>query len=406
MEKYFADIIVIGAGASGMLCACTAAEKNKNKKVVLLEKEAKCGRKLLATGNGRCNLTNLTASPEDYTGSFDNGVRRLFELYPPSTVISRFEQLGLACRADDDSRIYPLSRQSSTVNDLLLYFLKRSAVLMLTGFCVTDIKKEKRKFLISSADNRVVIGEKLVVCSGGKASPKLGSDGSLFAPLARLGHTVTPLYPALCPIPSADKALRRLKGVRSRVKVRLLDEGRLVKEAAGEIQFTDKALSGICIFDLSAFVYGLKKPEISVSFMPEKSEEDIFRLLSHNREVFAAEPPEKIFLGTFNANVAGLVISKSAVSAKNCAALSDKQLKIIARTVNSVRFSVSAPISFDNAQITCGGVSGEEINPFSLESLKVPRLYFCGEVLDASGPCGGFNLQLAFASALLVGDNI
>lgn len=405
MEKFFADTAVIGGGASGMLCASVAAEKNRNKKVILIEKEEKTGRKLLATGNGRCNLANLSAVSGSYYGSFRHGAEALLSEYTPAEVLRRFELLGLVCRVEPDGRVYPLSRHSASVAQVLNLALKRNAVAVLNGFNVEGLKKDKHKFIISGK-NGIVTADNVVVCSGGRSASRLGSDGSMFPLLGGLGHSVTPMFPALCPLNCADKSLKILKGVRCSGEAALYSGNKLIRREKGEIQFTEKALSGICVFNLSRFVYGLDNPVVRVSLLPDYSENKLFLLLSRHRDIFSSEPAQCIFTGMFHKNVGESLIKRAGIKAETCSQITDGGLHLLASLINDWRFNVSGSAGFESSQVTAGGINGGEIDPDTLESKIVKNLYFCGEVIDADGGCGGYNLQFAFACALKVGDRL
>lgn len=405
MEKYFVNSVVIGGGASGMLCSISMAQKNPNKKILLIEKEQRLGRKLSATGNGRCNLSNLNIDQTCYCGTFQDGVNNILQKYPPQILLDKFADLGLLCDNDSEGRVYPYSRHCASVVDTLENAINRHAVQVLYNTKVIDIKKEKRKFTITCNDT-VIISDNVVVCAGGRSYSALGSDGSLFKIIKSLGHTVTQLSPSLCPLMSNDRVLTTLKGVRARAKVTLLDDDIAIKSEVGEVQFTANSLSGICVFDLSRYFKNLKKPYVSVDLLPNSSIKEIFSLLNRNRGLFSGDNSPKIFTGIFHNNISQAIITKAGKPSKLCNELTDGDLYDIAKVIKNLKFHITNTADFENSQVTSGGVLGSEINSDTFESKIIKGLYFCGEVIDVDGKCGGYNLHFAFASALNVGEKL
>lgn len=405
MEKYFADTVIVGGGSSGLMCAVSAAEKNKNKKIILIEKEEKTGRKLLATGNGRCNLTNMQAGPKNYSGSFEKGVEVLLAEYPPKKVVDCFSRLGLICAPDAEGRVYPISNHSASVLDVLNLAVKRLDVNVFCGAKVTGITKNKRKFTVVCGDFSVIC-ENVVVCCGGKSNSRLGSDGSIYPVLQKLGHKIIKPKPSLCQLLCSDKELKQLHGIRWRGKASFYDGGSLMKEEYGEIQFTENALSGICIFNLSECFYTAKKPVLRLSLIPDVSMDKIMTELKRRRILFAAENPENFFTGMFHKKIAAALISKAHIDSEHCCDISDRQLEKLCEIITAWDFRVVSTAGFENSQVTSGGVWGEEIDENTFESRLVKNLFFCGEVIDVNGECGGYNLQFAFSSAIKVGNEL
>lgn len=405
MENYFANVAVIGGGAAGLVCAVTCAKKDKNRKVIIIEKEQRVGKKILATGNGRCNLTNMNASPENYHGSFQKGVENLLKGIPPSEVLSFFEDIGLFWKEEDEGRVYPYSNQASSVLDVLRLALDRLGVEEKCGCAVKSVSKKGNKFSVV-CDGCTVTAEKVVVCTGGKASEKLGSDGSGLKFLKEMGHTITPLYPSLVPVSVKNPYMKSLKGIRCMGEVSLADEkGKIIKKEHGEIQFGEKALSGICVFNLSSYVGEIKKPRIYLNLFPEYDFNTLVDLLFKRRKMLSENTLEDFFTGMIHKRI-GFVILKDVLSknlSQKVGTLTKADIKQIAQTLTKWEFECTVNMNFSSAQVTKGGVSGKEIDPYTMESKKVKGLYICGEAADVDGDCGGYNLQFAFSSGIMAG---
>lgn len=398
------DVIVIGGGASGLMSAVSCKLNNKALSVAVLEKNSKIGKKLLATGNGRCNLTNTRLSKENYQGSF-NPVPVINRI-TPKKLISRFETLGLLCREEKGGLVYPYCKQASAVLEILVLQCQKYGVDIICGCTVSLIKKAGGIFKLRTEDGEFT-AEKIIVCTGGKASPSCGGTGAGLDLLKNLGHTITPLFPALCPVETESNGFKSLKGVRATARVTLYDAEKPIKEETGELQFTENALSGICIFNLSSKVKDLDKPVIRVALMDEYSFEEISAYLLQNRTLFADISAEYLLTGILNKKIASYLFKEAGIDlSENCAKITEAEIRRLAGIINRLEFKCKKPCDFARAQVTAGGVSGSEVNPESLESRLVKNLYICGEALDINGDCGGYNLHFAFASGIIAGESI
>lgn len=401
------DIIIIGGGASGMMCAIKAKEKNPEKSVVILEKQSRIGRKLLSTGNGRCNLSNSDANnTEHYHGSFKNNLKTVFK---ECLFLKTLEQFPIALDLDSEGRYYPFSNHAGTVLDILRFRLEELGVEIYCDTLVKSIIKKDELFFIST-DDKEFSCKKLVIATGSPASPKLGADKSGLDLLRKLGHKITPLHPALCPLEVAEsKIMPSIKGVRQKGIASLYDGNELIKTESGEIQFTENALSGICIFNLSSFAKDLKNPIVSLNLNYDKDNYgQLLYVLKLNKERFKKREISR-FLDVFYVNKLGIAIIKSA-GIKNInrpvSTLSKDEIENICDTIYDWRFKVKLSSDFNKAQVCSGGVSGDEINPKTMESKVVENLYICGEAVDINGDCGGFNLNFAFSSGIIAGENL
>lgn len=414
MKNMFTDIAIIGGGASGLLCGCAISRRylNENKKisVTIFEKQQRVGRKILSTGNGKCNLTNVYANSENYHGSFARYVDNLFQRYSPSYVVEYFKKIGLLCNEDSNGRVYPLCKQASAVLDVLRFENERNGVELVCDADVIDIKKSKGFFQIITSNGNYQ-AKSVVIATGGKAASKLGSDVKIYNALKKLGHSCKPLSPALCAVPVKSDVIKSLKGVRCDGDVTLLCNGKAVKKESGEIQFTENSLSGICVFNLSGFINSGNKNnkyEIAIDLLPDFSINDVKILLKGRISLYKNEVIENLFVGLFHKRIGLALLKQSGIKtlSDKCSTLTVDEIDRLCENIKSLRFTALPTDSFDNAQVTSGGISGSEIDCNTLESRLVKNLYFCGEVIDIYGDCGGYNLQFAFACALAVGDNL
>ncbi len=405
-NTYKFDAVIIGAGASGLMCAIAAKEKNKNISVAILEKNDRVGKKLLSTGNGRCNLMHSDISPDNYRGSFKEQSTYLFSKYDTNTLLEKFKKLGLLCFCDSEGRYYPLCRQASAVLDVLRFACESLGVNIFCGQNIKSIKKAGKDFNITT-ENSMFIADKLVIANGSKASPKLGGNASSADYLKNFGHRVIPYSPALCPIEIKSDIIKSLKGIRANAKVSLIDANRrIIKSEIGEVQFGEKTLSGICIFNLS--VYAQKGNIISLDLLSNLSYSQVSQLISKHQKLYFNFTVDNLFTGIFTKRLGQAVLKSSNISdfSRKSGELTKEELNNIANTAKNMRFPVIQNCGFEQAQTALGGVIGREINEKTMESKITKGLYVCGEAIDICGECGGYNLHFAFASGLTAGENL
>ncbi len=399
------DVCIIGGGASGLLCGILIKKFNKNLSVAIFESSERVGKKLLVTGNGRCNITNLNLSPQMYHGSFKYCGKHLLTACPPEQVISIFKDLGLFTKAEANGMVYPLSKQANSVLDVLRQNLKDIEIF--TDSKVIDINKTKGSYTLKT-DECCFKTDILVVASGGKASPNTGANADILNVLSKLGHTISPLTPSLCPIRVSSPHLKSLKGLRVTAKVSILQNNKVLKSQEGELQFADNALSGICVFNLSGIANSIKDTEISVSLLNEYKEDEIFSFLKNKIQILGDDVlSEELLIGVFSKMIGFALLKESGIS-PNCKIklINDKNLKNLCKTINDWRFKVIPHDDFTRSQVTAGGVIGKEIDMYTMESKLFKNLYVLGEATDCDGDCGGANLQYAFASAYVSAKDI
>ncbi len=405
MKRRSVYAAVIGGGAAGMMCALRAAENNIGQRIVILEKADRVGKKLLVTGNGRCNLSHLGAGADSYHGEGSKElINILFSKYNPDAVLHCFNRIGLLTTADSEGRVYPRSNLAASVLDVLRMRLKDHDVDTVCGADIREIRKVRGGFEVIAQDE-IITAEKLIVAVGGKADYAGRESGA--SVINDFGLAAVKPTPSLSPVKVEGDLLRSLKGIRASASVSLIHNGEVVKSERGEVQFTDGALSGICIFNLSRYANRHSGCEIAISLLPEMSDDEVFDELSRRIKLNRGGILSDIFVGLFHKNI-GLALIKTAglKPSASCSDISTEELKTLSKHINNWRFKTVPRHDFKNAQVTAGGVRLSEINHHTFETKRHKGLYIIGEALDIDGDCGGYNLQFAFASGMCAGDHV
>ena len=394
---------IIGAGASGMAAALACAEC-ENVQVVLFERQARVGKKLSATGNGRCNLTNLHAMEGGYHGEDAAFSRHALEKFDVGKTLDWFRSLGLFTVAEDSGRVYPYSDQANSVVDVLRFGLNRPNIQLLTGFDVMKVKKTDGGFRVEG-NEEVFFCDKLIVACGGLAGTKLGGSMSGYRILRGFGHKCTKLRPALVQLKSDWPCCTALKGVRANCHAAIYHNGIVHGESSGEIQMTEHGLSGPVMFEISRDACtGGGAWICKLDFLPDVEADTLYRELCRRKET--DWNAEELLTGILH-NRLGRVLTQNAGIKGNwkIADLTDEQIKTVCAGVKGLEVSLTEPMGMDAAQVTAGGILTSEFDPITMESKLVPGLYACGEVLDIDGDCGGYNLQWAWSSGRLAGQS-
>lgn len=401
------DIIIIGGGASGLFAALLIKSENEKLSVAVLESSDRVGKKLLVTGNGRCNLTNVNLTPEMYHGSFKYCAEHLLKACPPQKIIDIFHNFGLPTTIEQGGLVYPRTKQANSVLDILRLNLRNYSVEIYTGSKVNSISYHCGGYQLKT-ENGDYFAKKVIVATGGKAAPSTGADVSIFEALKKMGHTITPLYPTLCPVTVKSPYLKSLKGLRVKATVSLVKDNRVIKSESGELQFAENALSGICIFNLSRLANTMDNTEISVNLYEDFSVNDILTLLEKKlRRLKGINTAEDLLTGMFSKMLSLALLKESGILPSSPISELDKNsLKRLAETITDFRFGVLPHNDFSKAQATAGGVLGKEIDMSTMESKLLRGLYIVGEATDCDGDCGGANLQYAFASAYIAAKDI
>ncbi|MCM1135653.1 MAG: aminoacetone oxidase family FAD-binding enzyme [Clostridium sp.] len=401
-------IAVIGAGASGMTAAITAA--GYGAEVTLFEKNDRVGKKILSTGNGKCNLGNLEFSMEQYYCEDKEKLRGMFRAFTVWDTISFFESLGLMIR-NKDGYLYPYSEQASAVLDVLRMGLREKKINVVSGTEITDISfQEKKKiFELKNSKGEKYLFQKVIIACGSPASLKNG-EGTMGYRLARqLGHRIRDVQPGLVQLRSGDSFMKALSGIRCRAGLALLVNGKEAAREEGELQFTGYGLSGIPVFQVSRIAaYALKEGkavEAAVDFFPDQEEKAFVYI---NRLRFGAHKEEALedyFTGTLNKKLNMVMIKQAGLKPQMKAAEAGwDRIWAMEQKCRAFPIHIEAVNSMENAQVCAGGVDFEQVD-VTLESKLAAGIYFSGEVLDVDGKCGGYNLQWAWTSGYIAGRN-
>ena len=394
------DVIIIGAGASGCFLALTLKYKNPNLKVALIEKNDKLGKKLLITGNGRCNLGNTNINIDNYNSS--SSLEKFANSLQKNEYLNYLKKFGILIKKEDTStRVYPYSNQAITVCKSFERALENENVKLIYNYDVKKATYENSSFVL----NNDLKCKKLVGATGGKTYIKTESKDNGYSILKSFGHTITKLYPALTFLKTDHKYIKDLQGVRANVVVSLSVDGSVLKKEEGQVQFTKDALSGICIFNLSRdvnrYLKDNKKVEIVVDLVPDYNRAYIEYYLKEFSDYNVVDAISCIL----NKKIAQVVSNKLKLSDKKISGLSNSELENISYALKNMHFNIIETGDFKAAQVTNGGAKLDEFTS-GLESLKKPLLYAIGEVLDVDGKCGGYNLSWAFNSALIAAEDI
>lgn len=394
---------IIGAGAAGMAAALAAAE-NPNNQVTLLERQQRVGRKLSATGNGRCNLSNTNAAQGGYHGDDPDFWKQALEAFSPGETLDWFGGLGLYTVTEASGKVYPYSDQANSVVDVLRFALDRENIRLLTDFEVTKVKKRGDGFQVESKE-RAARFDKLIVACGGIAGSKLGGTMAGYKLLRSLGHRCTKLRPALVQLKTGWRGIAALKGVRANCRAEILRDGALFSQSQGEIQFTEQGLSGPVIYEISRDAcQSAGTWECALDFLPELALTELTSwLLARKGTNFTADD---LFTGILHNRLGRVIVGSAGIRGNvPIEALDEKILTEAAGLAKNFRVSLTEPLGMDAAQVTAGGMDTSEFDPATMESRLVPGLYACGEVLDVDGDCGGYNLQWAWSSGRLAGKS-
>ncbi|MBE6926634.1 MAG: NAD(P)/FAD-dependent oxidoreductase [Ruminococcaceae bacterium] len=391
---------IIGGGASGMMAALAAA-KNENATVILFERQARVGKKLSATGNGRCNLTNRNPAP--YGGEDPTFADFALKRYGAETTVRLFEDLGLYTVTEDSGRVYPYSDQANSVVDVLRLQLQRENITVETGCEIEKAEKTEGGFRLFSPENTYFC-DKLIIACGGIAGSKLGGTMSGYRLLSAFGHRSTRLRPSLVQLTSNHPALPSLKGVRANANVKIYRENTCFAESTGELQFTEKGLSGPVIFEVSRDACeGRGKWTARLDLLPDLTEAQLFTMLSVRRNTSLYS--DELFTGILHNRLGRIITKEAGIGLCPISYLSAEELGRAIHCAKAFCAELTGTLGMDSAQVTAGGVLTKDFHPETMESRLVPGLYACGEVLDIDGKCGGYNLQWAWSSGYLAGEN-
>ncbi|WP_025642721.1 BaiN/RdsA family NAD(P)/FAD-dependent oxidoreductase [Schnuerera ultunensis] len=400
-------VLVVGGGASGMIAGIFA--RNYGADVTILERNNRIGKKILATGNGRCNYTNVNLSIENYHGNNPKFAYSCLSKFGVDKTLDFFEQLGITPAIEDNGKVFPLSYQSSSVLDVLRFELEELGVEVITDGFVVDIKKDKR-FVLTLEDGRKVYGDRVILATGGNAAPNTGSDGNGYTLAENMGHSIAEIFPGLVQLKLEGNIFKQVDGVKFVGTVGLYNGNQLIKEDSGDILFTNYGISGPPVLQLSRTALKCLKDnkdvELKVSIIHRKTEEELYNYLIYRFGFMAKKTIEIGLIGLINKRLILPILKELGINKnKQIAHLSNDEVSRLSKILTDWRFKISGSKSFKDAQVTAGGVDTDEIDSSTMESKLVKGLYFAGEIVDIDGDCGGFNLQWAWSSGYVAGRN-
>ena len=394
------DCIILGGGAAGLTAAAALAPTGL--RITVVERLDRVGKKILSTGNGRCNLSNTDMRAACYAPA-DRFVERVYQATPPDSVIAFFEQLGLLT-AVEDGRIYPRSMMAASVLDVLRIACASESITLRTGETAASVSPSRRGgWSVQLAGGEGLFAPAVLCAMGGSAAPALGTDGFGVRLLTALGHSAVSPCPALVQMKCAHPALKSLKGIRVHARITLLTEGQPVAAETGELLFQDYGVSGVCVFQLSRFAARAlsdhDRVQLSVNLLPE-----IPDICSWLVERIARQPQltaAHLLTGVFHRLLAQALLREAGIAQDTpVGTLSAHNAQRLAQAIGALTLPVTGTQGFAQAQVTAGGIRTSEVDPATMQSRLFDGLYLSGELLDVDGPCGGYNLHFAFASAL------
>lgn len=395
-------VLIVGGGASGMMAALTAAEDPHNH-VTLLERQNRVGRKLLATGNGRCNLTNLHAQVSHYHGRRPEFVQSCLSQFSVPDTLQLFRTLGLLTVTEPSGKVYPFSDQANSVVDVLRFALQNRGVDLRCGCEVQSVSRKARGYSVKTAEESFY-GDKLIIACGGAAGSKLGGTDLGYRLLSSMGHSVTELHPSLVQLKADTTFTRALKGVRADARLTLKRDGRTVMENCGEVQFTDFGISGPAIFEMSREASFGGEQVLLLDLLPPLDESELTSFLAQKQLAMPQVTLEDFLTGMLHNRLGRVVLKQAGFDLTRTAqTVSAQELQGIAHQIKYFPLIITGVMGLELAQVTAGGVSTDEFRPDTLESRLCPGLFATGEVLDIDGDCGGFNLQWAWSSGRVAG---
>lgn len=402
--------IIIGGGASGLIASIYA--RKKGHEVIILERNPSCGKKILVTGNGRCNYWNEDQKIEHYHSSTPTFLEGIITEGNQKEILSFFDSIGIIPKIKN-GYYYPNSNQATSIKNALEIEAKRLGVKIYSSYYVEKVEKKQQKFILDT-NQGLLETDYLLIATGSKACPKTGSDGIGYQLAKSFGHKIEPVLPSLVQLRGEETYFKKWDGVRCEVVASLLENDKLIKKEKGEIQLTDYGVSGICIFNLSGLVakglFHHKKEKISINFVPDLKIQDISSMIvwldDRNKKV-KERTLEELLEGILNYKLISVLLQQAKIKEKAFwKQLAYLEKEKLASLLIEFPLMITGTNSFDKAQVCSGGVSLKEINPVSMESKLVPGLFFAGEILDVDGDCGGYNLTFAWISGMLAGKNI
>ncbi|MCM0649200.1 NAD(P)/FAD-dependent oxidoreductase [Clostridium swellfunianum] len=402
------EVIIIGGGAAGMMTAILL--KDMGIDAAILEGSDRVGKKLLTTGNGRCNITNKYATEDRYHSDNPDFFKYALNAFKVSDTIDFFSSIGLPLTTLEEGKMYPVSLQASSVLDIMRLALSDRNISIYLNSKVKYIRKTKKGFILETSTNESYECSKVILTCGGKSLAPTGSDGSGYAMAKNLGHKVVNPIPGIVQLKLHYQNLKALSGVKFNGIAELLIDNELVKREFGEVLFTDYGISGPPILQLSRTAsYALSKgikTSLKINIMYTMKYDELENFLETHFALFSHRSVHDCFIGIINKKLIPVILKEAGITDIHKAAwdLNYREKKNLYNLLTSWEFAVTDTNGFSNAQVTAGGVDTKDVNPETMQSLLIPNLYFAGEILDVDGDCGGFNLQWAWSSAYVAAN--
>ena len=398
-------MIIIGAGAAGLSAAITSARTGQ--KVTLLEQNNKIGKKILVSGNGKCNIGNKYITPNYFHSQNPSFVKEVIEDFDFEVVEKFFTSLGLELIEGKEGKMFPMSLQSSSVVELLEYEAKRVGVQIVCNCAVTSINKEGNGFTLETTLGTRTC-EKLLITSGSPAAPQLGGSNSGYVFAAKMGHSLIPHHPSLVQLCSEEPWVKTCAGVKVAGVAKLYANGEYITEKKGDLLFTNYGISGLAILDLSREVStrlaSYAYCELNLDLMPELSKEKLSNMLLNRIQKESQKPLELWLQGIINKKLISIILTQSKCKVKTENELNRKEIGKLVYAIKNLKLSINDTKGFKGAEVSTGGIDTTEINPKTMESKLVPNLFFAGEILDVDGDRGGFNFHFAWVTGMKAGN--
>ncbi len=404
------DIAVIGGGPSGMMAAIRAAELGM--RVVLIEKNNDLGKKLLITGGGRCNITNLNITSRELKNLYGEGGKSLhkaFNNFNVQDVINFFESRELKTKEEVGGRIFPVSNRASDIKSVLIESLKKDKVKVLTGATVKNLEIKNKlinKIKTTAGD---IEADKVILCSGGKSYPATGSSGDGFFWARKAGHKINDLKPSLVPVVTKESWVKKLQGISFKdIEINIYEKGKKKTGGQGEMIFTHDGIGGPLVYNLSRFLrdLNLNKVELRIDFIPKNNFKELDNILRQEIQKKGKKNYKNIISKIVGDRLADVILELLQIDKnKKAYEINKEERKDTIRILKEMKFSIKKLGGFERAVVTAGGIDLKEVDPRTLKSKIVNNLFFAGEVLDIDGPSGGYNLQVAWSTGYLAGES-
>lgn len=403
------QIMIIGGGAAGIIAAITAKKLGAN--VTIFERNSRIGKKILATGNGRCNYTNIYTSSANYYGNDQEFVDKALSFFTVDDTIKFFEKLGINPKIEDGGKVFPMSEQASSFLDVFLYELNDLGVNVICDAHVKGITWNKNNFIIELENGMNYTGDRVIITTGGKAMPSSGSDGNGYELARKLGHNITEIFPSLVQIMLDGAFFKRIAGVKLIGRAELIIDNKVLAAERGDILFTNYGVSGPPILQLSRLAGELLSKKrtafLKINILDSIPKQEVISLLNKRIQLNPHKQLDFSLVGLINKRLIPVVLNEAGFNdlKREALSLSETEIEAIADILTGWLFKIRGTKGWTSAQVTAGGVETEEINAETMESKLVPGLFLAGELLDIDGECGGYNLQWAWSSGYLAGYN-